>query len=114
MMTTLMTAKWSVTPKAPMATMGDLAASSATLGDVDNKVDDVRSDGGIGITSDDDGGSRGITCHVGCGEDLASTKTSANEGDENSPRSCAEKNLSLRRGGGAEPGGLIDAKLWWG
>ena len=52
------------------------------------------------------------------GKEMAHTKKGAKVGAENSPRSSAAKNLSLRGGvPPAEPGGLISAKLWrrrWG
>ena len=48
-----------------MATTGDLAASPAASGDVDNDVDNDQIDGGIAITNGDDVGSCGITYRVG-------------------------------------------------
>ena len=44
---------------------GDLAASPAASGDVDDNIDDGQIGGDIDITDGDDGGSRGITCRVG-------------------------------------------------
>ena len=45
---------------------------------------------------------------------MTPTKTGANDGEENSPRSRSTKNLSLREGKPpADSGGLIGAKLWW-
>ena len=52
------------------------------------------------------------------GEEMASMKKGANDGEDISSRSRSAKNLSMWGvGPAAEPGGLIGAKLWrwrWG
>ena len=64
-MTTSTTAEAAALSTAPTATTGNLAASPAASGDVDEVVGDIRIDGGIDIADGDDGGFSGITYRVG-------------------------------------------------